>query len=344
MQNKITTFGEVMLRLAPPGHLRLTQTPTLEMTFGGAEVNVAVGAAQLGLHAAFVSRLPKNDVAQACVNQLRGLGVDTQHILRGGERMGVYFVEKGAAQRASTVTYDRAHSAIAGIDPAQLDWNEIFDGSQAFHVTGITPALSPNAAQATLDGAKAAKERGLLVSCDLNYRKKLWSREEAGRVMGQLLPLMDLCIANEEDAETVFGIRAGASSVQSGQIEHERYADVARQLTDRFGLPGGVAITLRESHSASHNGWSGMLYRGGQPYFSRRYDIAHIVDRVGGGDAFASGLLVALLENGDDAQHAVEFAAAASCLKHSIPGDFNLVTRAEVEALLGGDASGRVQR
>ncbi len=341
---KVVTFGEVMLRLSPPGYLRFPQTGTLEMTFGGAEVNVAVALAQLGMDAAFVTRLPKNDIAQTCINQIRGLGVDTRYILRGGERIGIYFVEKGAAQRASTVTYDRAHSAIAAIDPAELDWNVIFEGSQAFHVTGITPALSANAAQATLEGARAAKEHGLLVSCDLNYRKKLWSREEAARVMGELLPLVDLCIANEEDTETVFGIRAGTSSVQSGQIEHERYADVARQLTDRFGLPGGVAITLRESHSASHNGWSGMLYRNGQAHFSRRYDIAHIVDRVGGGDAFASGLLVALLENPDDTERAVEFAAAASCLKHSIPGDFNLVSRAEVEALLGGDASGRVQR
>jgi 2-dehydro-3-deoxygluconokinase len=331
-----------MLRLSPPGYLRLLQTTALEMTFGGAEVNVAVSLAQLGVPAAFVTRLPKNDVAQAFVNQIRGLGVDTSFILRGGDRLGVYFVEKGAAQRPSTVLYDRAHSAIAEIDPAELDWSRVLDGAAAFHVTGITPALSDSAAKVALDGAKAAKEKGLLVTCDLNYRKKLWSQEKAGRVMGELLTSVDVCIANEEDAETVFGIKAEGSDLTGGKIEHDRYAEVAQKLIDRFPNLKGVAITLRESFSASRNGWSGMLYMDGKPHFSRRYEI-EVVDRVGGGDSFAAGLLYGLL-NGRSAQETAEFAAAASCLKHSIPGDFNYTKLSEVETLLAGDASGRVQR
>jgi len=338
---RVVTFGEVMLRLSPPGYLRLVQTDKLEMTFGGAEVNVAVSVAQFGMDAAFVTRLPKNDVAQACINQVRGLGVDTGHILRGGDRMGVYFVEKGAAQRASTVLYDRAHSAIAEIDPAGLDWDAIFDGASAFHFTGITPALSDNAARAAREGAEKAKAKGLLVSCDLNYRKKLWSREKAGQVMSEIMPYVDVCVANEEDAETVFGIHAEGADLTGGKIEHDRYAEVAQKLTERFGFKG-VAVTLRESFSASRNGWSGMLYWDGTPHFSRRYEI-DIVDRVGAGDSFGAGLIYSLVK-GRGAQEAVEFAAAASCLKHSIPGDFNHVKLSEVETLLAGDASGRVQR
>lgn len=339
---KVVTFGEVMLRLSPPGYLRFPQTDLLEMTFGGAEVNVAVSLAQLGMDAAFVTRLPKNDIAQTCINTIRGLGVDTRHILRGGERMGVYFVEKGAAQRASTVTYDRAHSAISEIDPAELDWDAIFDGASAFHVTGITPALSDSAARAALDGASKAKEKGLLVSCDLNYRKKLWTQEKAGRVMGELLPFVEVCIANEEDAETVFGIKAEGTDITGGKIDHDRYVEVAEKLVARFPNLRGVGITLRESYSASRNGWSGMLYLDGKPHFSRRYDI-DIVDRVGGGDAFAAGIIYSLVKK-RSGQDAIEFAAAASCLKHSIPGDFNYLKLSEVETLLGGDASGRVQR
>lgn len=339
---RIVTFGEVMLRLAPPGYLRLLQATSLEMTFGGAEVNVAVSLAQFGFDAAFVTRLPKNDVAQLCINQIRGLGVDTRHIVRGGDRMGVYFVEKGAAQRASTVLYDRAHSAIAEIAPENLNWDTIFEGASAFHVTGITPALSDSAAQAALDGAKKAKEKGLIVSCDLNYRKKLWSQAKAGQVMGELLRYVDVCIANEEDAETVFGIKAEGADLTGGKIEHDRYTEVAEKLVARFPNLKGVAVTLRESYSASRNGWSGMLYWEAASYFSRRYEI-EIVDRVGGGDSFAAGLLYGLL-NDKGPQEAVEFAVAASCLKHSIQGDYNYVKLSEVEALVGGDASGRVQR
>lgn len=340
--DKVVTFGEVMLRLAPPANLRLGQTSLLEMTFGGAEVNVAVSLAQLGMDAAFVTRLPASDVAQACVNQIRGLGVDTRFILRGGERIGVYFVEKGAAQRASTVIYDRAHSAISQIDPASLDWDAILAGASAFHFTGITPALSDNAARAARDGAEKAKTLGLRVFCDLNYRKKLWTSEKASQIMASLMPFVDVCIANEEDSETVFGIKAEGSDLTGGVIEHERYVEVAQKLTDRFGFQA-VGVTLRESFSASRNGWSGMLLADGAPHFSRRYDIDPIIDRVGGGDSFAAGLIYSLVK-GKSASDAIEFAVAASCLKHSIPGDFSFVKLAEVETLLEGDASGRVQR
>ena len=338
---KTITFGEVMLRLATPGFLRLNQAPVLEMTFGGGEANVAVSLALFGDDAAFVTRLPKNDVAETCIQRLRGLGVDTRAILRGGDRIGIYFLESGASQRASTVTYDRAHSAMAEINPADLNWEAILKGADWFHFTGITPALSDQAAQASLEGARAAKKLGLTVSCDLNYRKKLWSSEKAGQVMSGLMEHVDICIANEEDAEKVFGIKADGAAVTEGKIDHSRYVEVATKLTERFKFKG-VAITLRESFSASHNGWSGLYFTGGKTHFSRRYDI-QIVDRVGGGDSFAAGLIHALGKK-KPAQEAIEFAVAASCLKHSISGDFNLVRLSEVEALLGGDGSGRVQR
>jgi 2-dehydro-3-deoxygluconokinase len=338
---KAVTFGEVMLRLATPGHLRLNQTSVLEMTFGGGEANVAVSLALYGDEAAFVTRLPKNDVAEACIQRLRGLGVDTRAIVRGGERVGIYFLESGASQRASTVTYDRAHSAISEINPADLDWETILKGADWFHFTGITPALSDKAAQASLEGARAAKKLGLTVSCDLNFRKKLWSTEKAGKVMGGLMEHVDICIANEEDAEKVFGIKASGTEVTEGKIDHGRYVEVAAKLTERFKFKG-VAITLRESFSASHNGWSALYYTGGKEHFSRRYDIS-IVDRVGGGDSFAAGLIYALGKK-KSARDAIEFAVAASCLKHSISGDLNLVRLSEVEGLLAGDGSGRVQR
>jgi 2-dehydro-3-deoxygluconokinase len=338
---KAVTFGEVMLRLATPGYLRLNQTPVLEMTFGGGEANVAVSLALLGEEAAFVTRLPTNDVAEACVQKLRGLGVDTRSILRGGERIGIYFLESGASQRASTVTYDRAHSSISEIDPGELKWEAILQGADWFHFTGITPALSDRAAQAALAGAKAARQLGITVSCDLNFRKKLWSTEKAGQVMSGLMEYVDICIANEEDAEKVFGIKASGSEVTEGKIDHDRYVEVAAKLTERFKFKG-VAITLRESFSASRNGWSGLYYTGGKAHFSRHYDV-QIVDRVGGGDSFAAGLVYALGKK-KSAQEAIEFAVAASCLKHTISGDFNLVKLPEVEALLAGDGSGRVQR
>jgi 2-dehydro-3-deoxygluconokinase len=338
---RVITFGEVMLRLATPGHVRFNQTGVLEMTFGGGEANVAVSLAQLGDEAAFVTRLPRNDIAEACIGELRGLGVDTRAILRGGDRMGIYFLETGASQRASTVTYDRSHSAIAEVDPAEIDWPAVLDGAHWFHFTGITPALSDRAARAVKDGVLAAKEAGLTVSCDLNYRKKLWTPARAREVMAGLMPSVDYSIGNEEDAEKVFGIKAAGAEVSQGVLDRDRYVDVAAQLTERFGLKG-VAITLRESHSASRNGWSGVYYSGGHSCFSRRYEL-DIVDRVGGGDAFAAGFIHAQ-GAGMPPQQVIDFAVAASCLKHSIPGDYNRVGLREVETLLGGDGSGRVQR
>jgi len=335
----VVTFGEIMMRLATPAYLRFSQAPHLELTYGGGEANVAVSLSNYGLATQFVTRLPDNDMAQRAINELRGLGVGTQYIVRGGERIGIYFLESGASQRASKVTYDRAHSAIAGIEPGDVDWEKVFQGAKWFHWTGITPALGDSAAAVTRDACVAAKKHGLTISTDLNYRKKLWSKEKAGQVMGGLMEFVDVCIANEEDAESVFGIKG--AEVTSGQIEHAQYEDVARQLTERFGFKK-VAITLRESFSASHNGWSAMLYTGGQSHFSQRYDIA-IVDRVGGGDSFAGGLIYALLR-GDGPDKAINFAVAASCLKHSISGDYNRATLEEVETLAKGDASGRVQR
>ena len=341
--SKVVTFGEIMMRLATPQRLRFLQANTLEMTFGGGEANVAVSLAQFGIEAAFVTRLPNNDIAQTCVNQLRGYGVDTKYILRGGERIGIYFLETGASQRGSNVIYDRANSAISTIDPASLNWSDIFKGANWFHFTGITPALSDAAARAAAEGAKAAKSLGLTVSCDLNFRKKLWTPAKAQEVMSSLMANVDYCIANEEDAEKVFGIKAAGAEVHEGKLDHKRYIEVAEKLVERFKFKG-VAITLRESFSASHNGWSGMFYTSAdkKAVFSRRYDL-EIVDRVGGGDSFAAGLIYGLLQK-QSPQDALEFAVAASCLKHSISGDFNLCSLAEVKTLLAGDGSGRVQR
>ncbi len=335
----VITFGEIMMRLATPGFLRWNQAPHLELTYGGGEANVAVSCVNYGLTADFVTRLPKNDMAQRAINELRGLGVGTSHIVRGGERIGIYFLESGASQRASKVTYDRAHSAIAEIKPGEVNWDEVFKGARWFHWTGITPALSDTAAEVVEEACEAAKKAGVTISADLNYRKKLWSKEKAQRVMSDLAELIDVCIANEEDAESVFGIKG--AEVTSGKIEHRQYEEVAGKLVDKFKFKK-VAITLRESHSASRNGWSAMLYENGKSCFSRKYDIT-IVDRVGGGDSFAGGLIYALLR-GDDNDKAINFAVAASCLKHTIPGDYNRVTLEEVEALAKGDASGRVQR
>lgn len=340
---RIVTFGEVMLRLATPDHLRMLQTNHLEMTFGGGEANVAVSVSQFGHKGRFVTRLPNNDVAQKCINELQGLGVDTDYIVRAGERIGIYFLETGASQRASTVTYDRSNSAIASCKPEEFDWDAIFEGADWFHFTGITPALSDDCAEACRQAVSKAKEMGITVSTDLNFRKKLWSTEKAGEVMTSLMPYVDYCIGNEEDAEKVFGIHAGSTDVTSGKLDHQRYINVAQQLTERFGFKA-VAITLRESISASQNGWSAMLYTSDQDqaHFSRRYDVT-IVDRVGGGDSFAAGLITAVL-NGLEAEDTIQFAVAASCLKHTIPGDYNLVKLSEVETLRKGDASGRVQR
>ena len=338
---KIITFGEIMLRLSPELYTRFVQSEKFLSTYAGAEANVAVSLANYGENVAFVSKLPDHEIGQAAVNSLRKFGVDTSLIVRGGDRVGVYFCEKGASQRPSKVIYDRAHSAIAEAVETDFDWNTIFDGAGWFHFTGITPALSDNMAQICLTAVKKAKEKNITVSCDLNFRKKLWSKEKAGQVMGELCKYVDYCIANEEDAKDVFGIEAENSDITGGKLDRNGYIDVAKKLTDKFGFKG-VAITLRESKSANDNDWSGMLYTENQAYFSKKYSI-HIVDRVGGGDSFGGGLIYSLV-NGYDAQRAIEFAVAASCLKHSIEGDFNLITKKEVENLAGGDASGRVQR
>jgi 2-dehydro-3-deoxygluconokinase len=338
---KIITFGELMLRLAPEGYYRFVQAAVYGATYGGGEANVAVSLADFGMDAAFVSKLPAHEIGQAGVNKLRERGVDTSFLLRGGKRVGIYFLEKGASQRPSTVIYDRAGSAIAEALPEEFDWERIFADASWFHFTGITPALSDNAAAACLEALKAARAKGLRVSCDLNYRKKLWSKEKAGRVMAALMPFVDTCIANEEDAADVFGIKAPDSDVSAGKINREGYQSVASALAGRFGFKR-VAITLRESISANDNKWAAMLYDGGDFYFSKRYAL-HLVDRVGGGDSFGAGLIYGTLQ-GYSAQETLEFATAASCLKHAIEGDFNCVTVDEVKRLAHGDASGRVQR
>lgn len=341
MAKKVVTFGEIMLRLATPGYLRFTQANTFEATYGGGEANVAVSLANYGLDAHFVTKLPKNEIGEACRNFVRRMGVNTESIKMDGKRLGIYYLESGASQRPSKVVYDRANSAIAEVQPGEFNWDEIFKGAEWFHFTGITPALSDSAAEATLEAVKAAKKNGLTVSCDLNFRKKLWTPEKANQVMSKLMEYVDVAIGNEEDAEKVFGIKAENTDIHSGHLDDSGYREVAQKLVDRFGFKK-VAITLRESFSAFDNGWSAMLYDGKEFYKSKRYNI-HIVDRVGGGDSFAGGLIYGLVA-GMDNQKALEFAVAASCLKHSISGDFNLVSVAEVENLMGGDGSGRVQR
>lgn len=338
---KVITFGELMLRLAPEGYKRFVQSDFLGATYGGGEANVCVSLANYGFHAVFVSRLPTHEIGQSGINALRKYGVDTSYIARGGSRVGIYYLEKGASQRPSKVIYDREGSALSTASDKDFCWKEIFAGAEWFHFTGITPALNDTLADLCLAACKAAKEAGVTISCDLNYRNNLWSKEKAGQVMGQLCKYVDVCIANEEDAADVFGIKASGTDVTAGTVNHEGYKDVAKQLKERFGF-STVAITLRESISANDNDWSAMLYNGTDYYFSRKYHM-HIVDRVGGGDSFGGGLIAASLM-GYDAQKRIDFAVAASCLKHSIEGDFNLVSLDEVLKLAGGDASGRVQR
>ena len=338
---KAVTFGELMLRLAPENYLRFVQSEKYQATFGGAEANVAVSLANYGVDVAFVSKLPDHEIGQSAINSLRKFGVDTSLVVRGGDRVGIYYCEKGASQRPSKVIYDRANSSIATAKNFDFDWNKIFEGVNWFHFTGITPALSDEVASICLDALKEARKRNITVSCDLNFRKKLWSKEKAGKVMGELCNYIDYCIANEEDAKDVFGIEADNTDIYGGKLDREGYISVAKKLTDRFNFKG-VAITLRESLSANDNNWSGMLYTDGKAYFSKKYAM-HIVDRVGGGDSFGGGLIYSLM-NGFEPQKAIEFAVAASCLKHSVEGDYNMVSVKEVETLAGGDASGRVQR
>jgi len=338
---KIVTFGELMIRLQPYNYERFVQADHLEFTFGGGEANVAVSLANYGMDAAFVTKLPAHAIGQAAVNSLRRYGVDTSNIVRGGDRVGIYFNEKGASQRPSVCIYDRAHSAIQESRPVDFDWDRIFEGVDWFHFTGITPALGPNLVETCKEACKAAKAKGVKISCDLNYRGKLWTREQARAAMTELCQYVDVCISNEEDAKDVFGIEAEATDITAGELNKEGYKSVAKQLADRFGFEK-VAITLRESKSAFDNDWSAMLYDGKEYCFSKLYHL-HIIDRIGGGDSFGGGLIYSLL-TGKNTQEAVDFAVAASALKHSIEGDYNFATIAEVEKLAGGDGSGRVQR
>ena len=340
MTARVVTMGEIMLRLTPPDNKRFIQADTFNVIYGGGEANVAVSLANYGIEACYLTKLPDNPIGQAALNHLRRFGVNTDLILRGGDRLGIYYCENGASQRPSNVIYDRANSAIAEASSDEFDWQQIFKDVDWFHYTGITPALSENMSEVTLEAVKAASKLGVKISCDLNYRAKLWSQQRAKDVMTELMEYTDIVIANEEDAEKVFGIKSG-SDITSGDIDVEGYRDVASQLIEKFDLEL-VGSHLRISHSASDNGWLVVLYDGQEFIRSTQYEI-HIVDRVGGGDSFAGGLIYSLL-SGKSLQEAAEFGAAASCLKQTIPGDFNQVSVSEVETLAAGNASGRVKR
>lgn len=347
MNKRVVTFGEIMLRLATPDYLRFNQASEFTVSFGGGEANVAVSLANYGIKTDFVSRLPKNDIADSCVMNLRKYGVGTEHLIYGGDRLGIYFLETGAVARPSKVIYDRAHSSIAEIQPGMIDWQKVLQGADWFHWTGITPAISEGAAQVCLEAIKACNEMGITVSTDLNYRKNLWNYgKKASEVMPELVAGCDIILANEEDAEKVFGIKPQGFDVKTtmGHVDAAAFESVCTQLMQRFPRAKKVIITLRGSINANHNTWAGVLYDGKQLYSSASYDISHIVDRVGGGDSFMGALIYGLLNYEGDDQQALNFAVAASCLKHTIYGDFNLVSVAEVEKLMSGDASGRVSR
>lgn len=343
--SKIVTFGEVMLRLKSPGYERLFQSPVLEATFGGGEANVSVSLANYGMDTAFVSVIPSGPIGDACIRELRGFGVDTSRIVRKDGRMGIYYLETGAVQRPSKVVYDRAGSAIAEAKPGDIDWDKTFEDATWLHLTGITPAISAGAAELSLEAVKAAKAKGVHVSCDLNYRKNLWKYgKRAEEVMTELVKYVDTVIANEEDVQKALGISAeSASAVDEGEIDVELYKAIAAKVMKAYPNVQRVAITLRESKSANHNDWSACLYNGKDFYLSRKYSITDIVDRVGGGDSFGGGLIYGLLHYNNE-QTALEFAVAASCLKHTIPGDYNRMTASEVESLMKGSGTGRVQR
>ena len=345
--SKVITFGEIMLRLATPDYLRFSQSSTLSATFGGGEANVAVSLANYGVDVEFVTRLPKNDIAAACVGELRKYGVGVKNIVYGGERLGIYFLETGAVARPSKVVYDRAHSSISTIEKGMIDWEKVFEGADWFHWTGITPAISASAAEVCLEACEAANRLGVTVSCDLNFRKNLWKYgKTAAEVMPALVECCDVILGNEEDAEKVFGIKPEGFDVTAtgGEVEQAAFESVCRQLMQRFPRAKKVIITLRGSINANHNTWGGVLFDGQKLYASPRYDITHIVVRVGGGDSFMGGLIYGLREYKGDDERALNFAVAASALKHTIYGDFNLVTVAEVENLMKGDGSGRVAR
>lgn len=342
---KIITFGEIMLRLATPGYQRFGQSDSLNANFGGGEANVAVSLANYGKDVKFVTRLPENDIAEAAIRELRSFGVDTSAILRGGDRVGIYFLETGAVSRPSKVIYDRAHSAISKVTPDMFDWDKIFEDAEWFHWTGITPAISQGAADTCREAIKVANAKGITVSTDLNYRKNLWKYgKTAQEVMPELVSGCDVILGNEEDAAMALGIKPDKMDLQSGEISGEDYLSVSQEIMKRFPRCKMVVTTLRGSVSANHNSWSGVLYDGKKLYKAHTYQITHIVDRVGGGDSFMGGLIYGLLTYANDCQKALNFAVAASCLKHTIYGDYNRVSVAEVEKLMSGDASGRVMR
>lgn len=344
--SRVVTFGEIMLRLATPDHLRFRQARSFNATFGGGEANVAVSLANYGMEVDFVTRLPRNDIGEACAAELRSFGVGTSHIVYGGERLGIYYLETGAVARPSKVVYDRVHSSAATVGRGMIDWDKVLEGASWFHWTGITPAVSASAAEVCLDACRAANRLGVTVSCDLNYRKNLWKYgKTASEVMPALVECCDVILGNEEDAEKVFGIKPEGfdAAATQGEVDAAAFRSVCSQLMARFPRAKKVAITLRGSINADHNTWGGVLFDGATLYSSPRYDITDIVDRVGGGDSFMGGLIYGLLAYGDD-QRALNFAAAASALKHTIYGDFNMVSVAEVESLMRGDGSGRVAR
>ncbi len=344
---KIVTFGEIMLRLSTPGYLRFVQSNNLNASFGGGEANVAVSLANYGIPTDFVTRLPQNDIAEWCISELRKYNVGTTNIVRGGDRVGIYFLETGAVARASKVIYDRAHSSIADIQPGMINWREIFKDAQWFHWTGITPALSQGAAEACLEAIRIANEMEITVSTDLNFRKNLWKYgKSASEIMPALVEGCDIILGNEEDAEKVFGIKPEGFDVAhtDGNVDAAEFESVCTQIMKRFPHAKKVIITLRGSINANHNTWAGCLYADGKLYQSKQYDITHIVDRVGGGDSFMGGLIYGLISYPENDQKTLEFAVAASCLKHTIHGDFNLVSVSEVENLIKGDGSGRVSR
>ncbi|MDR3627052.1 MAG: sugar kinase [Ignavibacteriaceae bacterium] len=344
MSEKVATMGEIMLRLSTPGYSRFVQSQSFDVNYGGGEANVAVALSNYGFDSYFISKLPKHEIGQAAVNSMRRFGVKPDYIVRGGDRVGIYFLETGASQRASKVIYDRAGSSVTTLGKDELDWDNIFKGVKWFHWTGITPALGETVQQSLAAACEAAKKNGAIVSADLNFRAKLWSPQKAQSVMIPLMKYVDVCIANEEDAEKSLGFKAGKTNVESGELDEKGYFIMAKALKEQFNFKA-VAITLRESFSASRNGWSALLIDDKdckEPYRSKRYDI-QIVDRVGGGDSFASGLIYGLLKK-ENTKDALEFAVAASCLKHTIPGDFNLVSIDEVDKLAKGSGSGRVER
>jgi 2-dehydro-3-deoxygluconokinase len=343
--NKVATFGEIMLRLSTPGFERFTQSKQFDIRFGGGEANVAVSLANYGIPVDFITRLPQNDIAEASIMELKRFGVGVEKIVRGGDRLGIYFLETGAVARASKVIYDRAYSSISAIQPGMIDWDKAFDGVTWFHWTGITPAIAEGTAKVCLEAIEVASKKGITISTDLNYRKNLWKYgKKASEIMPELVAGCDIILGNEEDAEKVFGIKPDSGDVTSGHVEAAAYDSVCQQLMKKFPKAKKVVITLRGSVNANHNTWSGVLWNGKELFQAPAYDITHIVDRVGGGDSFMGGLIYGLLTYGEDDRKALNFAVAASCLKHTIPGDFNMVSVEEVEKLMGGDASGRVSR